>query len=86
MQMPAGKERADFWLSRVNVAQAAREVIRKLYDVVGGAAIYSRQNPFDLALRDAETWCPKWNPRMGWCDGAQVGRPSRFSAPVSVRL
>jgi indole-3-acetate monooxygenase len=55
-EMPTEEERADSWLSRVNVAQAARELIRKLCGVVGGAAIYSRQNPFDLALRDAETW------------------------------
>jgi indole-3-acetate monooxygenase len=51
------KERADAWLSRVNVAQSAREVIRMLYDTVGGNAIYARKSPLDLALRDAETWC-----------------------------
>jgi indole-3-acetate monooxygenase len=56
-EMPTEKERADSWLSRVNVAQAAREVIRKLYDAVGGGAIYAKQSLFDLALRDAETWC-----------------------------
>ena len=43
--------------TRINVGQAAREVIRMLYDAVGGSAIYSKKNPFDLALRDAETWC-----------------------------
>jgi alkylation response protein AidB-like acyl-CoA dehydrogenase len=51
------KERADAWLSRINVAQSAREVIRMLYDAVGGSAIYSKKSPLDLALRDAETWC-----------------------------
>lgn len=51
------RERADVWLCRVHVAHAAREVIRMLYDAVGGSAIYSRKGPFDRALRDAETWC-----------------------------
>ena len=56
-EVPTEKERADVWLSRVNVAQSAREVIRMLYDAVGGSAIYSRKSPLDLELRDAETWC-----------------------------
>lgn len=56
-EKPSEKERADAWLSRVNVARAARDVIRMLYDAVGGSAIYSKKSPFDLALRDAETWC-----------------------------
>ena len=56
-EKPTEKERADAWLSRVNVARAAREVIRMLYDAIGGSAIYSKKSPFDLALRDAETWC-----------------------------
>src|ERR1700722_3949654 len=47
-EFPAEKERADSWLGLVNVVQAAREVIRMLYDAVGGGAIYSRQSPFDL--------------------------------------
>jgi indole-3-acetate monooxygenase len=51
------KERADAWLSRINVAQSARDIIRMLYDTVGGSAIYSKKGLFDLALRDAETWC-----------------------------
>jgi hypothetical protein len=28
-----------------------------LFDTVGGSAIYTRKNPFDRWLRDAETWC-----------------------------
>jgi alkylation response protein AidB-like acyl-CoA dehydrogenase len=56
-EVPTEKERADVWLSRVNVAQSARRVIRMLYDAVGGSAIYAKKSPFDLALRDAETWC-----------------------------
>ena len=54
---PSEKERADVWLSRVNVGQSARDVIRMLYDAVGGSAIYSKKSPLDQALRDAETWC-----------------------------
>lgn len=56
-EQPNIQERADIWLSRVNVAHQARQIIRMLYDAVGGAAIYSRNSPMDLALRDAETWC-----------------------------
>ncbi len=56
-EQPSENERADVWLCRVHVAHAAREVIRMLYDAVGGSAIYSRKGPFDRALRDAETWC-----------------------------
>jgi indole-3-acetate monooxygenase len=55
-EVPTEKERADAWLSRINAAQASREVIRMLYDAVGGSAIYA-QGPFDRLLRDAETWC-----------------------------
>jgi alkylation response protein AidB-like acyl-CoA dehydrogenase len=58
-EAPTEKERADAWLSRVNVFQAAREVIRMLYDAVGGSAIYSNKSPLDMALRDAETWCQR---------------------------
>jgi len=51
------RERADVWLSRVNVCHAAREVIRMLFDAVGSAAIYTGKGPLDRALRDSETWC-----------------------------
>src|SRR5215469_2155715 len=56
-EQPAIRERADAWLSRVNVAQAAREIIRMLYDALGSASIYSERSPLDRALRDAETVC-----------------------------
>lgn len=55
-ETPTEKERADAWLSRINVAQTSRKVIRVLYDAVGGSAIYAK-GPFDRPLRDAETWC-----------------------------
>jgi alkylation response protein AidB-like acyl-CoA dehydrogenase len=51
------RERADIVLSRINSAQAARRVIRMLFDTVGGSAIYSARGPFDRALRDIETLC-----------------------------
>jgi alkylation response protein AidB-like acyl-CoA dehydrogenase len=56
-EQPTVRERADAWLSRVNAAQSAREIIRMLYDAVGSAAIYSERGPLDRALRDAETFC-----------------------------
>lgn len=56
-EQPNVRERADAWLSRVNAAQSAREIIRMLYDAVGSAAIYSERGPLDRALRDAETFC-----------------------------
>jgi alkylation response protein AidB-like acyl-CoA dehydrogenase len=56
-QEPTVGERADAWLSRVNAAQSARDIIRMLYDAAGSAAIYSERSPLDRALRDAETFC-----------------------------
>ena len=56
-EIPTVRERADAWLSRVNAAQTARDIIRMLYDSVGSAAIYSERSPLDRALRDAETFC-----------------------------
>jgi len=56
-ERPTEQERADLWLSRVNVCHSARQVIRMLYDAVGGSAIYAQKGPFDRALRDADTWC-----------------------------
>jgi alkylation response protein AidB-like acyl-CoA dehydrogenase len=56
-ETPSVRERADAWLSRVNAAQAARDIIRMLYDAAGSAAIYSDRSPLDRALRDAETFC-----------------------------
>ncbi|HVN28319.1 MAG TPA: acyl-CoA dehydrogenase family protein [Candidatus Binataceae bacterium] len=49
------KESIDLALARINSMHAAREVIRMLYDIVGGAAIYAHRGPFDRALRDIET-------------------------------
>lgn len=45
----------DMALARINSMHAAREVIRMLYDIVGGNAIYAQRGPFDRALRDIET-------------------------------
>jgi alkylation response protein AidB-like acyl-CoA dehydrogenase len=51
------KERADVWLSRLNAFQASRAIVRDLYDVIGGSAIYEGRSILDRALRDAETMC-----------------------------
>ncbi len=56
-EQPTLRERADSWLSRVNAAQAAREIVRMLYDALGSVSIYSERSPLDRALRDAETVC-----------------------------
>jgi len=56
-EQPTIAERADSWLSRVNAAQAAREIVRMLYDLLGSTSIYSERSPLDRALRDAETFC-----------------------------
>jgi indole-3-acetate monooxygenase len=54
---PTEQERADLWLSNINVCQSSRQIIRLLFDSVGGSAIYTRKSAFDRALRDSETWC-----------------------------
>ena len=56
-EQPTVRERADAWLSRVNAAQSAREIIRMLYDAAGSTAIYTERTILDRALRDAETFC-----------------------------
>src|ERR1700686_2857715 len=39
---PTIQERADIWLSNINVCQSSRQIIRMLFDAIGGSAIYSR--------------------------------------------
>jgi alkylation response protein AidB-like acyl-CoA dehydrogenase len=56
-ERPTDKDRIDLALARVNTAQAARTVIRSLYDTAGSNAIYAQRGPFDRALRDIETLC-----------------------------
>jgi alkylation response protein AidB-like acyl-CoA dehydrogenase len=56
-EQPTAQERADLWLSNINTCQSSRQIIRMLFDAVGGRAIYSRKSALDRALRDAETWC-----------------------------
>jgi alkylation response protein AidB-like acyl-CoA dehydrogenase len=51
------QERADVWLSRLNAFQECREIVRSLYDVVGGSAIYTYRSSLDRSLRDMETMC-----------------------------
>lgn len=56
-ETPTMQERADIWLSNINVCQSSRQIIRMLFDTLGGSAIYSHKSALDRALRDAETWC-----------------------------
>lgn len=51
------RERADVWLSRLNAFQVARAITRRLYDTIGGSAIFTRRSGLCRALRDAETMC-----------------------------
>lgn len=53
----SAKQRADVWLSRVNVFRETRDVICELYDLIGGGAIRKSKTPLDKAMRDAFTWC-----------------------------
>lgn len=50
-------ERAHVWLARTNAFQAARDVVRIMYDAIGGSAIYSRRSGLDRLLRDTQTMC-----------------------------
>lgn len=49
-------QRADVWGARLHAFQETRSIIQKLYDVVGGGAVYSEKSCLDQALRDANTW------------------------------
>jgi alkylation response protein AidB-like acyl-CoA dehydrogenase len=51
------QERADVWLSRLNAFQECRTIVRSLYDLVGGSAVFTRESSLDRALRDMETMC-----------------------------
>ena len=51
------EERADVWLSRTHAFQAGREVVRLMYDTIGGSAIYAKKSPFDRHMRDMQTAC-----------------------------
>ncbi|WP_119395331.1 acyl-CoA dehydrogenase family protein [Salinibius halmophilus] len=50
-------QRADVWGARLHAFQETRAIIQKLYDVVGGSAVYCEKSRLDQALRDANTWC-----------------------------
>ncbi|WP_167759105.1 acyl-CoA dehydrogenase family protein [Blastococcus sp. TF02A_35] len=49
--------RARAALSRYNAFRSARQVIEEVYDLVGGAAVYSSRTPLDRLLRDIVTAC-----------------------------
>jgi len=43
-------------LARYNAFKTCRNIVRSMYDLVGGASVY-RKSPMDRWLRDAETMC-----------------------------
>ncbi|MEV6836329.1 acyl-CoA dehydrogenase family protein [Streptomyces sp. NPDC051133] len=49
--------RIDSALARTFAFKTARRVVQRLYDLVGGAAVYRRSSPFDRWLRDVHTMC-----------------------------
>jgi alkylation response protein AidB-like acyl-CoA dehydrogenase len=56
-QPMTAQERADVWLSRLHAFQECRTIVRSLYDLVGGTAVYTHRTSLDRSLRDMETMC-----------------------------
>ncbi|MGW4115672.1 acyl-CoA dehydrogenase family protein [Actinosynnema sp. NPDC004786] len=50
-------ERAATALARYHAFRTARSIVNRLYDLVGGAAVYRRTSPLDRWLRDLTTMC-----------------------------
>lgn len=50
-------ERASTALARYSAFRTARSIVSRLYDLVGGAAIYRESSPLDRWLRDLNTMC-----------------------------
>lgn len=51
------EERVNAWAARAHAFQACRSVVARLYDTIGGSAIYTNKSPFDRHLRDLQTAC-----------------------------
>lgn len=49
--------RVETALARYNAFRTARSIVHRLYDLVGGAAVYRDRSPLDRWLRDANTMC-----------------------------
>ncbi|SEN98990.1 MULTISPECIES: acyl-CoA dehydrogenase family protein [Cryobacterium] len=49
--------RVETALARYNAFRTARSIVQRLYDLVGGAAVYRDRSPLDRWLRDANTMC-----------------------------
>jgi alkylation response protein AidB-like acyl-CoA dehydrogenase len=56
-EQPSAELKARASLARYGAFRAARTIVQRLYDLVGGAAIYRRSSPVDRWLRDANTIC-----------------------------
>jgi alkylation response protein AidB-like acyl-CoA dehydrogenase len=54
---PTAHERSAVMLARMNAFQASRDVVSRMYDTVGGTAVYSDKTPLDRCLRDVTTMC-----------------------------
>jgi len=54
-ESPLPDERAAVVLARFGAFRAARAVVTRLYDLVGGSAIYRERSPMDRLLRDITT-------------------------------
>lgn len=54
---PTKEERAAVFLARMAAFQTSRQVVRLMYDTIGGSAIYADKTPLDRQLRDASTAC-----------------------------
>jgi alkylation response protein AidB-like acyl-CoA dehydrogenase len=77
------EDRADVWLSRTHAFQTGRDVVRILYDTVGGSAIYAKKSPFDRHLRDMQTACQHLVGQMKTLENAGSlllgGEPGNFT-------
>ncbi|EST18930.1 hypothetical protein M878_44245 [Streptomyces roseochromogenus subsp. oscitans DS 12.976] len=50
-------ERVTTALARYHAFQTARTIVQRLYDLLGGTAVYAAASPFDRWLRDVNTMC-----------------------------
>ncbi|WP_329204810.1 acyl-CoA dehydrogenase family protein [Streptomyces sp. NBC_00683] len=54
---PTPTERVSTALARYHAFRTGRQIVQSLYDLVGGASVYTKKSPLDRWLRDANTMC-----------------------------
>ncbi|NEE57921.1 acyl-CoA dehydrogenase, partial [Streptomyces sp. SID8455] len=54
---PTPYERVQTALARYHAFRTGRQIVHSLYDLVGGASVYTKKSPMDRWLRDANTMC-----------------------------